>query len=156
MDQPDSLDLLYVTTAILFQIILIVHFALRKWRFALAMRLGPLVYALSIPAVMISIVLLWNGKPFSLWLGGFLYLAWGIFGYWVEYTREIQWRSPIRWSIFVPYILLYLSTEMFYWFPLALIWKPLWYAGAVLFIISTTLNATSHQGPAVETHGKLV
>ena len=84
-------------------------------------------------------------EAWSFWLGGFLYLAWGIFGYVVEYLKKIEWRSPIRWSIFGPYVLLYLSTCMFFWFPLALIWKPLWYLYAVLFIVSTILNVTSHQ-----------
>jgi hypothetical protein len=51
----------------------------------------------------------------------------------------------MRWQFLGPYLLLYLGTVMFYWFPLALIWKPLWYAYAVLFIISTYLNVTSHK-----------
>ena len=37
-------------------------------------------------------------------IGGFLYLAWAIFGYVVEYRKGIEWRAPIRWSIFGPYI----------------------------------------------------
>ena len=37
------------------------------------------------------------------------------------------------------------TTCMFYWFPLALVSKPLWYVYAVLFIVSTLLNVTSHQ-----------
>ena len=50
MPDLDSLDSLFVVTAFLFQILLIVHFSLRKWRFETALRYGPLVYALSIPA----------------------------------------------------------------------------------------------------------
>jgi hypothetical protein len=34
---------------------------------------------------------------------------------------------------------------VFYWFPLALIDKTLWYMYAVLFIISACLNITSHK-----------
>jgi hypothetical protein len=34
---------------------------------------------------------------------------------------------------------------MFYWFPLALVYKPLWYGYAILFVISTLLNITSHK-----------
>jgi hypothetical protein len=48
-------------------------------------------------------------------------------------------------ALFGPYIVLYLATVMFYWWPLALIYKPLWYAYAILFIVSTILNITSHQ-----------
>ena len=109
------------------------------------MKYGWVVYALSVPAAAVSVILLLNGKTWSLWLGGFLYLIWAIFGYIVEYVKGIKWRIPIRWSILVPYLLLYLSTVMFYWWPLALINRTLWYVGAVLFIISTILNITSHK-----------
>jgi hypothetical protein len=139
------LETLYVVSASLFQTILIIHFALRKWHFDLAMRYGWVVYALSIPAFALSLFILQGGKSWPFWLSGFIYLIWAIYGYLVEYVRGIQWRTPIRWPIFGPYIVLYLATVMFYWWPLALIYKPLWYVYAVLFLISTFLNVTSHQ-----------
>jgi hypothetical protein len=100
---------------------------------------------LSIPAAANSIILLAHGKSWGLWMGGFIYLIWAIYGYYVEYIRKIEWRTPIYWPVFGPYIVLYLATIMFYWWPLALIYKPLWYAYAILFIVSTILNITSHQ-----------
>ncbi len=141
----DSLSLLFIVTAFVFQIVLIVHFAVRRWKFTTAIRYGPLVYALSLPAVLVSLLLGLGGKPWSLWLGGVLYLVWAVFGYVVEYVNKIEWRSPIRWQVLGPYITLYLATVMFYWFPLALVYKPLWYVQAVLFIASTILNVTSHR-----------
>jgi hypothetical protein len=145
MFSTQNLEILFVAWAFLFQTILIVHFALRKWHFDLAMRYGWIVYALSVPAAMLSLICLINGQSWYLWLGGFVYLVWAIYGYTVEYVRRIQWRSPAHWSILGPYVTLYLATVMFYWWPLALIYKPLWYAYAVLFVISTILNITSHQ-----------
>jgi hypothetical protein len=141
----DKMDLLFIAASFLFQILLIIHFALRKWRFASAIRYGWIVYALSIPATAISIIILAQGKSWGLLLGGFIYLIWAIYGYYVEYIRKIEWRTPIYWPVFGPYIVLYLATIMFYWWPLALIYKPLWYAYAILFIVSTILNITSHQ-----------
>ena len=141
----DNLDPLFVICAFLIQVVLILHFALRKWRFDFAVRYGWLVYALGLPLAGVSVLLLLGGKTWSLWLGGFLYLIWAIFGYIVEYVRKIEWRTPIRGAIFGPYILLYLAMLMFYWFPLALIAKPLWYAYALLFVASTLLNVTSHK-----------
>lgn len=140
-----SLNTLFVATSFLFQLILIIHFALRKWCFDVAIRYGWIVYLLSIPAATVSIILLLGGVTWSLWLGGFLYLAWAAYGYTVEYIRKIEWRSPIRWSVFGPYIFLYLVTVMFYWWPLALIDKSFWYIYTVMFIISTFLNITSHK-----------
>lgn len=147
---PDlgNLEMLFVLTAFLFQAVLIAHFALRKWRFHLAMRYGWLVYVLSLPAAVVSLRLLLDGKPWSLWSGGFLYLFWAIFGYTVEYVRKIQWRNPPRWSILGPYVALYLATVMFYWWPLALVYRPLWYVHALLFVASTLLNITSHYDPS--------
>jgi hypothetical protein len=137
-----------VVWAFAFQAILIVHFALRKWAFArYTHRYGWLVYALSIPAVGVSIILLLGGMPWSFWLGGFIYLVWAAFGYVVEYVKGIQWRNPPRWSILGPYVFLYLATVMFYWWPLGLIGRPLWYLYGVLFVVSTVLNVTSHRGP---------
>jgi hypothetical protein len=142
----DNLEILFAVSAFLFQTVLIIHFALRKWHFDFAMRYGPLVYALSIPAAAVSVLLLLGGKTWSQWLSGFIFLIWAIFGYNVEYAQGIQWRNPIRWSIFGLYVFLYLATVMFYWWPLALVSKLLWVVYAVLFIASTILNVTSHKG----------
>jgi hypothetical protein len=142
----ESLRALFVVWAFLFQIVLIIHFALRKWRYDIAIRYGPIVYALSIPAGAISVLLLVGGEIWSLWMGGFIYLVWAVYGYSIEYVRKIKWRNPIRWPIFGPYVFLYLATVMFYWWPLGLVGRQLWYVYAVLFVISTTLNATSHRG----------
>ncbi len=140
----DTMQILFIASAFLFQMILIAHFITRRWRFGLAMQYGWIVYALSIPAIAVSIILLQGGIAWSQWLGGFIYLVWSIFGLTVEYVMMMKWRNPIHWGIFIPYVILYLATIMFYWFPLGLIAKPLWYVYAVLFIISTILNFLSH------------
>ena len=97
MSELDNSEILFIICAFLFQIVLIIHFLLRKWFFDIyIMQYGWIVYALSVPAAIVSIILLLNGKNWSLWLGGFLYLAWAIYGYTVEYVKGIQWRSPIH------------------------------------------------------------
>jgi hypothetical protein len=153
MSGLENLKFLYVANSFLFQLVLIVHFALRKWRFDTAIRYGPLAYALSLPAAGVSVALLLGGEAWTLWLAGFIYLLWAVFGYVVEYRLKIEWRSPIRWPIFGPYVFLYLATVMFYWFPLALVSKPLWYVYAVLFVLSTVLNVTSHRSPTTARAG---
>jgi len=141
----DNLDILFAVWAFFFQIVHIVHFAVRKRFFAsYTMKAGWIVYALSIPAVVISIVLLLGGKTWSFWLGGFLFLMYAAYGYRVDFVKKIQWRNPLRLSIMFPYVSLYLGTVMFYWWPLGLLSRPLWVAFAVLFVIGTILNVTSH------------
>jgi hypothetical protein len=145
MSDLDKLDKLFVVWAFLLQVVLIVHFALRKRFFeSYTMRIGWIVYALCIPAAVISILLLRGGKSWSFWLGGFLFLLFAAFGYWVDYVAQIQWRNPLRLSIMVPYVLLYLGTIMFYWWPLGLLSRQLWFVFAILFVIGTILNIASH------------
>ena len=144
MSDLDRFDNLFVFTAFFIQIVLLIFFALRKWMFDTAMQVGWIVYALAVPALIISVLLLMNGKSWFLWLGGFLYTTWAILGYIVDVARPVAWRSPVYWPVFIPYVLLYLSTMMFYWFPLGSLSRPLWFVYAVLFVISTILNITSH------------
>jgi hypothetical protein len=154
MASPDSYDLLFAIWAFFFQVILIVHFALRKWLFAsYVMKYGWIVYVLAIPAVVISFILWHAGKTWALWLGGALYLVWALFGYLIEYVKKVEWRAATRWPVFGPYVLLYLATVMFYWWPLGLISKPLWFVYAALFVIATVLNVTSHRGAGTDERG---
>jgi hypothetical protein len=136
---------LFVVWAFTIQVLLIVHFAIRKWAFVYTQRYGWLFYILGIPALIISILIL-NGKEnWQFWLGGILQFVWSLYGYYIEIIRKITtWRNPLRWSIAGPYVLLYLSTLLFYWFPLGNIKRLYWYTYAVLFAISTYLNITSH------------
>jgi hypothetical protein len=146
MSDLDNWDKLFIVWAFLFQVVLIVHFALRKRFFeSYTIKVGWIVYALCIPAVAISVMLLLRGKSWSFWLGGFLFLPYAAFGYWVDYVAKIQWRNPLRLSIATPYVFLYLATVMFYWWPLGLLGRPLWFAYGMLFVIGTILNITSHQ-----------
>ncbi len=141
----DNLDTLFVVWAFSLQIILIIHFAIRKPLFeSYTKKFGWIVYALCFPALIISLILLINGKSWSFWLGGFLFLIYSSYGYWIDFVKRINWRNPLRKDIMFPYVTLYLSTIMFYWWPLGLLSRPLWYAFAVLFVIGTVLNITSH------------
>ncbi len=141
----DALDTLFVVWAFFFQIVLIVHFALRKRLFeSYTLKYGWLVYALSLPAAAVSVVLLLGGKPWTLWLGGFLFLIYAAFGYWIDYVKRTEWRKPLLPSVMFPYVTLYLATVMFYWWPLWPLSRPLWVIYAVLYVIATVLNITSH------------
>jgi len=118
-------DMLFVVWAFLFQVILIIHFAIRKPLMeSYTEKYGWIVYALCILAAIISIILLRGGKSWHTWLGGFLFVIYAIFGFWVDYVAKIQFRNPLKISIVIPYVLLYLTTVMFY--------------------IATILNITSH------------
>ena len=66
MAKLDNFDKLFVIWAFLFQILLILHFATRKQLFeSYTVKYGWIIYALSIPAVVISIILIRGGKSWS-------------------------------------------------------------------------------------------
>ncbi len=140
----DKTDTLFVIWAFVMQICLIVLFAIRKTNLDFILKYGWIFYLLSIPAVIISIIMLREGRAWSFWIGGFIFFVWAIFGYVVEYRFGIKWRNPIVLSVLIPYVLLYLGTIMFYWFPLGILGRPLWYIYGVLFALGTYLNITSH------------
>jgi uncharacterized membrane protein len=98
----DSLELLFVAWAFVFQAILIAHFALRKWRFDTAVRYGWIVYVLSLPAFVVSLILLLNGKVWWLWMAGFIHLVWSIYGYVVEYVRKSSGVSRFAGRFLLP------------------------------------------------------
>jgi hypothetical protein len=141
----DGLFVLFVAWAFFYILVLIVHFALRK-RFyqSYTLRFGWLVYALGLPALIISIVLLLGGKSWSFWVAGILCLIYSCFGFWIDYVKKINWRKPLIPRIMFPYVTLYLATLVFYWFPLGLLYKPFWYAYSILFFIAMLLNLRSH------------
>ena len=141
----DKFDKLFVIWAFIFQIILILHFALRKPFFeTYTVKYGWLVYALCIPAAIISIILMRAGKSWHFWLGGFLFLLYAIFGFYIDYVAQIQFRNPFNIAVGIPYVILYLGTVMFYWWPLWPMSRLLWGGYTVLYIIAMVLNIRSH------------
>jgi hypothetical protein len=144
----DRYDRLFVFTAFFIQFALLVYFAIRKWNFDLALQWGWLIYALALPAIIVSLVLLTAGKPWYLWFAGFLYTVFAVFGFIVDIARPVPWRSPVYLPVFMPYVLLYMASLMFYWWPLGTIKRPLWFIYAAMFVASTILNITSHTGAA--------
>jgi hypothetical protein len=144
MSGLDRLDLLYVGWSFFFHIALIALFAVRKVNLDAILKYGWVFYALSIPAVVVSVLILRGGKPFSFWIAGFVFLVWAIFGYVVEYQMGINWRGELVWPVLVPFVLLYLTTVMFYWWPVGQFSQMLWYLYAAFFAIETYLNVSSH------------
>ncbi len=145
MSKLDGLDKLYIAWAFFFQVVLIAHFAVRKALFeSYTLKYGWIVYALCIPAVVVSIILLRGGKSWGYWVGGFLFLLFSAFGYWADYGAKIQFRNPFRADVGMPYVMLYLAVEMFYWWPLWNLGRPLWLAFAALYAVAMALNIMSH------------
>lgn len=141
----DSLTRLFVLWAFFLIIAFGIHFAIRKPLMeSYTKKYGWIIYALCIPAAIISVILLMGGKDWTLWLGGFLFVIYAAYGFWIDFIAKIQFRSPLRLSVVIPYVLLYLAMLMFYWWPLWPISRGLWLIYTILYIIVTILNLRSH------------
>lgn len=141
------LETVYIVVGWALQVILITYFALRKWRAALAFRVGWAVYALGVPLALYTVGMALAGGRWYLWIGGLLYALWSLLGRSVDIGRPLQWYEPICPYPFNGYVALFLAYEMFFWWPLNGIWRPGWIIFAALFALATTLNVTSRTSP---------
>jgi len=72
---------------------------------------------------------------------------WALFGAIVDLWRPRPWRrAPIVWNVFIPYLALYFSAQMFMWWPLWDIERAAWALFLVLFVPNTVLNIRGHFG----------
>ena len=144
MSVRDRWERLFISMSLGMQVVFVIFFALRRWNCAVAMQVGWLVYGMAIPAVVLSVILINARKVWYLSAGGFLFALWSVFGTVVDIVHPVAWRSPILWSIFIPYVLLYTVSQMFYWWPLLKFHRPSWFVYTALYSLSTFLNVTSH------------
>lgn len=144
------LDTIHVAVVLSLQVILIVYFALRRWRAPFAFRIGRGIYALGVPLAVYAVALLVVGQPWYHWVSGLLYGLWALLGNQVDVGRPLKWYEPICPRPFNGYVVLYLAYQVFFWWSLGGTWKPGWYAFAVLFVLATYLNVISRQAPEAE------
>ena len=71
-------------------------------------------------------------------------MLFAIFGYYVDYIAGIQFRNPFLASVGIPYVILYLGTVMFYWWPLWPMSRLLWGGYTILYVAAMVLNIRSH------------
>ncbi len=152
----------FTVFAITSQVILVVFFALRRWRRSFADRYGWIAYAFGLLGLVVGVWLAADGAPWRLFAGPILYAVWAGYGAWVDLFRRIEWRPmavsvsrrAIRWNVLGPYITLYLAAQMFLWWPLWDYWRPGWAVYLVLFVANTVLNIGGHfERPSRRTAG---
>jgi hypothetical protein len=144
------LDTIYVVVVLALQAILIIYFALRRWRAPFAFRIGRAIYALGVPLAVGAVVMALAGRPWYLWVGGLVYALWGLLGNKVDVGRPLQWHEPICPFPFNGYVLLFLVYEMFFGWSLGSLWKPGWAIFAPLFVLAAALNLISRAAPEAE------
>jgi hypothetical protein len=135
---------LFIAFGLASQVCLVMFFTARRWAPGLADRFGWLAYAVAMLGLPLSAWLLASDETEGLWVGPVLLAAWGVLGTVVDLWRRIEWRTPIRWRVFVPYVALYFWAQMFLWWPLWDVERGAWLCFLGLFTVNTALNLLGH------------
>jgi hypothetical protein len=142
----ESATIAFAAFAVGSQAVLVAYFAARRWAPRGAERYGWLAYVFAGLGLPLGVWLLLDGQSWRLWVGPILLALWAALGAVVDLWRRIEWRTPIRWGVFVPYVALYFWAQMFLWWPLWNLWRPAWACFLVLFVANTALNIQGHFG----------
>jgi hypothetical protein len=147
MSNSNILPLVFAAFAFISQALLIFNFVTLKWKPAIQQKYGWIVYAAGLIAFLLGILFWVNKQAWYFWLAFALFTTWALFGYIIDILRPVNWREPIRWQIFIPYVILYISAQFAFWIPLWFIGLKYWIIYAVLYTISTALNISTHFRP---------
>ena len=139
-----TLTSLFILFAFASQALLLFNFAALKWKPEIQHAWGWIVYASGLVALALGFLFLAEAQAWYYWLACFLFAVWTLFGYVVDILRPVNWRNPILWQIFIPYLALYISAQLAFWIPLWSIWPGYWIIYIVLYSVNTVLNISTH------------
>jgi hypothetical protein len=142
----DTATVVFAAFGLASQAVLVAYFVTRRWRPRAAERHGWIAYAFAVLGLPVGVWLIIGGQSWRLYVGPILLALWAALGAVVDLWRRIEWRDPIRWSVFVPYVGFYFWAQMFLWWPLWDLWRAAWLAFLVLFVVNTALNIRGHFG----------
>ena len=106
--------------------------------------LGYAMIALALPAVL-ALVAFWRARSDWLqWAGPVVYLAFVVLLVVVEYVWPVEFRSPTRYGILVPYLLLFFGAILLMGLPMFRLDRRLW-----LVTVATTVLLLTSMGIAM-------
>jgi hypothetical protein len=106
--------------------------------------LGYVMIALALPAAL-AIVAFWRAKASPLqWVGPAIYIVFVALMIIVDYAWPVEFRSPARYSILVPYLLLFFGSILLMGLPMFYIDRRLW-----LVTVATTILLLVSMGVAM-------
>jgi hypothetical protein len=106
--------------------------------------LGHVIIALAVPAVLALIAFGRAGAGWLQWIGPTAYLAFIVFMVVVDYAWPIEFRSPRRYGILVPYLLLFFGAILLMGLPMFRMDRRLW-----LVTVATTVLLLGSMGVAM-------
>jgi hypothetical protein len=106
--------------------------------------LGQVMIALAVPAAVALFTFVRARAGWRQWLGPAVYLAFVALEVVVDYVRPVEFRSPMRYSILVPYLLLFFGAILLMGLPMFRLNRRLW-----LVTVATTLLLLGSMGVAM-------
>jgi hypothetical protein len=106
--------------------------------------LGMVMIALALPAALALVALVRARAGGLQWIGTAVYLAFIVFMVVIEYILAIEFRSPVRVGILVPYLVLFFGSILLMGLPMFRLDRRLW-----LVTVGTTILLLASMGVAM-------
>ena len=106
--------------------------------------LGRVIIALAIPAMAAMIAFVRAGAGWRHWIGPGVYLVFVAFMISVEYVWPVEFRTPMRYGILVPYLVLFFGAILLMGLPMFRMNRALW-----LVTVATTVLLLGSMGIAM-------
>ena len=97
--------------------------------------LGYGIVALAVPASITIIAFIRKQAGWRHWIGPAAFLAFIVFMVFVEYITQVEFRSPIRTDILVPYLVLFFGSIFLMGVPMFRINRRLWLVTAATTVL---------------------
>lgn len=121
-------------------------FLSRVWTGNMAINhlLGYAIIALAIPSILALIAFARTTAGWLMWIGPTVFLGFVAFMIVVDYAWPVEFRSPVRIGILVPYLVLFFGSILLMGLPMFRLDKRLW-----LVTVATTALLLSSMGVAM-------
>ena len=106
--------------------------------------LGYAIVALAVPTALALVAFVRAGAGWRQWVGPAVYLAFVVFMVAVEHVWTVEFRSPVRYGILVPYLLLFFGAILLMGLPMFRMDRKLW-----LVTVATTVLLLGSMGIAM-------
>jgi phosphatidylserine synthase len=103
--------------------------------------LGRVMIGLAIPATVALVAFVREGAGWRHWIGPGVYLAFVAMMIAVEYVWPVEFRSPMRYDVLVPYLVLFFGAILLMGLPMFRLNRPLW-----LVTVATTVLLLGSMG----------
>jgi len=111
---------------------------------AVNQRLGYAMIVLAVPSTVALVAFVRAGAGWLHWAGPMVFLAFVVFMIIVDYAWPVEFRSPMRYEVLVPYLCLFFGAIFFMGLPMYRLNRQLW-----LVTVATTVLLLGAMGAAM-------